>query len=154
MQPQSFNTPNNNKRTSGRLVRSLLIILVIAIVYCAGFFTPKVLNYKKYTQAESVAQDFIQKLTAGDYASAIEMGDNDFKEQYPNEDALKETTGDVKSDNIEVTDTSSFKVDDFYLYRQVVDGLPENPAGLTDGMFEVTVLRVEGEWKVSTVKVL
>ncbi|MDZ7786068.1 MAG: hypothetical protein U5L95_03030 [Candidatus Saccharibacteria bacterium] len=154
MQPQSFNTKNNNKSALGKFVKPLAFVLVIGAAYVAGIFTPQLMADQKYAPAEETAKSFISNVTDGEYQAAVDRGTEDFQTEFDDPNLLKVALGDVETDNLEVKDTSETRVDDFYQYRQLVDGLPANDAGLTDGLFEVSLVNQDDTWQVASVNLL
>lgn len=151
---QSFNTVNNKRLANNGIVRPLLIMLVVGTIYGTGFFTPQLLAAHKYAPANSVSKEFIANVTAGEYEQAVALGTPEFRELYKDPADVQEAVGNVLSQDVEYKDASEVKVENFYQLRQLVDGLPANPAGLTDGLFEVNTVLIDGNWHVASVRVL
>jgi hypothetical protein len=148
----SFNSANlKSSSPAKKFFTCVMILIIFGVGGTAGYFGNNKLQARRTEQINKAGKDYVTAIVAGDldkaYAmSATSLHDNQTKEEFTN------TLKDLKSDKAIYADEEVSLSNRNISYVVVVDNLPPNDEGRTDGIFVMNLVNENG-WKVKNIDV-
>jgi hypothetical protein len=137
--------------SSLRLRNALVALLVLVATFLGGYYGHIKMQDYRTDQAHKSAKSYVQTVLKGDLDKAYDMSASSLKKEQSKEDFVK-TLKDLKTGKPTFSDEETSITKSGITYAVVVDNLPPNANGATDGVFYLNLVNELG-WKVRSIDV-